>query len=157
MGFDDPSIPHAHQVDAAHGAGAIRPPDHPPPDLAAIAARNDAFGLKMYALRGGDLRPERDAGILALKARAIGRRLGVFEDAVVSDQVPQRRGIVTEEDMVETLQDRFGPGALGVIETATAHGRLRCWFHLCTIPHIIHISGSGTRVQRSAAVFSNPG
>ena len=113
----------------AHTArpGAVRPPDHPPPDLATITARNDAFGLEMYARRGGDLRPERDAGILALMARAIGRRLRVLEDAIVSDQVPQRGGIVTEEDMVEALQDRFGPDALGVIETAAGHGRVRRW------------------------------
>jgi hypothetical protein len=74
------------------------------------------------------LGPERDAGILALMARAIGRRLRVLEDAIVSDQVPQRGGIVTEEDVVEALQDRFGSDALGIVETATGHGRLRCWF-----------------------------
>jgi hypothetical protein len=128
LGLDNPSIPHAHQVDAAHRVGPIRAPDHPPPDLAAIAARNDAFGPEMYALRGGDLRPERDAVILALMARAIGRRLRVLEDAIVSDQLPQRGGIVTEEDVVEALQDRFSLDALGIVETAAGHGCLRCWF-----------------------------
>ena len=36
----------------------------------------------------------------------------------------QRSRIVGEENLVETLQDRFGLHALGVVETAAAHYRL---------------------------------
>src|SRR5207248_250464 len=119
--LDDAPIPNAHQVDAAHGARVIRSPHQPPPDLAAVAARDDALRLEVYARRGGDLRPEGDAGVLALVAGAIGRRLRVLDDAVVSDQVRQRGGVVTEEDIVEALKDRFGADALGVRETVVWH------------------------------------
>src|SRR6266702_8037502 len=119
--LDDPPVANAHQIDAAHGACAIRSPYQPPSDLAAIAARDDAFRLEMRPRHGGDLGPERDAGGLALMAGAVRRRLRVLDDAVVGDQYLERRRIVGENTLVEALQDRFGLHALGVVETAAGH------------------------------------
>src|SRR6266568_1154302 len=99
--LDDPPVPNAHQIDAAHGACTIRSPDQPPPDLAAIAARDDALGFEVHSRRGGDLGPERNAGILALMTRAIGRRLRVLDDAIVGYQLGQRSRIVLKENIVE--------------------------------------------------------
>lgn len=55
--FDNPAGANAHEIDAAHRAGVIRPPDQPPLDDAAIAARHDALGLEVDVRRGRDLRP----------------------------------------------------------------------------------------------------
>src|SRR2546430_5581283 len=89
--LDDPPVPNAHQIDAANGACAIRSPYQPPSDLAAIAARDDAFRLEMRPRHGGDLGPERDAGGLALMAGAGPRPPPVFLEAVVRAPDPRRR------------------------------------------------------------------
>src|SRR5439155_22462313 len=117
--LDDPPVPSAHQIDAAYGACAIRSPYQPPSNLAAIAARDDAFRLEMRLRHGGDLGPERDAGGLALMAGAVRRRLRVLDDAVVGGQYRERRRVVGVEKLVEALDDRYGLPDLRVACTAS--------------------------------------
>src|SRR5216683_5640515 len=66
LGFDDPPVANAHEVDAPHRACVIRSPEQPPSDLAAVAARDDALGFEADSRIGGDLRPKCDAGFFAL-------------------------------------------------------------------------------------------
>src|SRR5581483_7618772 len=59
------------------------------------------FEVEMRAGRGCDPRPLGKAGVAALEPGAVGRGRGVFDYAVVRDQLRQRRGIVAQEDFVE--------------------------------------------------------
>jgi hypothetical protein len=124
LGLDDPPVAHAHQIDPAHRACVVSTPHQPPPDLAAVATGDDAFRFEMRALHRCNPAPQRDAGSLAFMARAVGRRLRVFNDAIVGNEIVQCRGIVAQEHLVEPLEDRFGLEAFGVGKTSACHNGL---------------------------------
>src|SRR5438128_5609516 len=82
--FDDPAIPHSHQIDPAHRAFPARSPVVAPKDDSALAKDAQILGLEERSRRRCDGRPESDAGLAPDMARSIGRRLRILDDTVLS-------------------------------------------------------------------------
>src|SRR5689334_7023889 len=79
--FDDPAVPHAHDVDASDPIRLQLAPAEPPADDPALPARPDLFHFEDVAGRGRDTFPEIEAGLASFVTRAVRSRPCVLENA----------------------------------------------------------------------------
>src|SRR5579863_4794507 len=92
---------HAHEIHAAHGAALAFAPPIAPPDNRSFAGDEDVLEVEVSSRRGRDLFPSRDTGVASHSAIAVRRGLRTLDYAVTRDQLGQRRGIMTQKDLVE--------------------------------------------------------
>src|SRR5512146_233159 len=83
--LDNLAAAYPHQVHAAHGIALARAPEIAPPDDRAVAGDEHFLGLEVRSGFSREALPHCKAGPPSDVARAIGRGLRVFDDAVFRD------------------------------------------------------------------------
>jgi hypothetical protein len=105
---DDQAIPYAHQVDATHGILFAIAPAIAPADDGAILPRLDILELESAAPVRGNALPQFQAGHAADMPRAVWRRHGILDHAILRHQRRQQAGIVGQEGVIEAPHDLRG-------------------------------------------------